>query len=141
MEGLMLIKDVMTKSVKTARYDDTVQDAVRKMNKFGIGSLIIVDEGMRPIGIITEDDILKRIVEPCLDPSTMSVRDIMSSPLVTITEDASVEEAARLMTRKGIKRLPVLRGKELVGIITATDIARYCPSYVRLLSELKIKPP
>jgi len=136
MEGAVLIRDIMTKTIKTIRADDNVRDAVRKMIKFGIGSLVVI-EGKRPVGIMTEDDVLRKVVEPCLDPTTLSVRSIMSSPLIVINEEASIEEAVRLMMRKGVRRLPVMRGTELVGIVTSTDISRQCPAYISLLGELK----
>ena len=136
MAGILLVRDVMTKDVRVVRPDTSVKEVVAVMNKFDIGSIVVV-QGERPVGIITERDILKRIVEPCLDPETVTARQIMTSPVVTIDENASINEAAKLMAKKGIKRLLVTRNKdELMGIITFTDIVTKVPDMLSILEEL-----
>jgi CBS domain-containing protein len=137
VEGVVLVRDVMTKAVKTARVFDTMRNVVRKMVKFGIGCIIVV-EGKRPVGIITERDILGRVVEPGLDIDSITVKDVMSSPVIIVPEDASVEDVARLLVRKGIKRVPVVKEGKLVGIITTTDIARTCPQLIGTLTRLLV---
>ena len=121
MAGSILVRDVMTTGVKTVTLDSTIAEAVKKMNKFGIGAIIVV-QGKKPVGIITERDILMKIVEPFLDPKLMKVRQVMSSPLITIRGDALVEEAANVMTEKSIKKLPVVLDEQLIGIVTTTDL-------------------
>ncbi len=136
MAGILLVRDVMTKDVRVVRPDTSVKEVVATMNKFNIGSIVVV-QGERPVGIITERDILKRIVEPCLDPETVTARQIMTSPVVTIDENASINEAAKLMAKKGVKRLLVTRNNdELVGIITFTDIVAKVPDMLSILEEL-----
>ncbi|MEM3765519.1 MAG: CBS domain-containing protein [Candidatus Bathyarchaeia archaeon] len=136
MAGIVLVRDVMSKNVRVVRPDSSAKEVVATMNKFGIGSIVVV-QGERPVGIITERDILRRIVEPCLAPETLTARQIMTSPVVTIDENASVNEAAKLMAKKGIKRLLVTRNNdELVGIITFTDIVTKVPDMLSILEEL-----
>ena len=136
MTGILLVRDVMTKDVRVVRPDTSVKEVVAVMNKFDIGSIVVV-QGERPVGIITERDILKRIVEPCLTPETVTARQIMTSPVVTINENASINEAAKLMAKKGIKRLLVTRNNdELVGIVTFTDIVTKVPDLLSILEEL-----
>jgi CBS domain-containing protein len=135
MSGLMIVRDVMTKNIKTVKPDDTVHSAVLKMNKFDIGSVIVVSSG-RAIGIITETNVMRRIVEPRMDPATVWVKDIMSSPLTTIDENAAVEEAAKIMASKRINRLPVLKGDKLVGLISSSDIVKANPTQLGILDEL-----
>lgn len=135
MTGILLVRDVMIPAVKTVKPEATVKEAVGKMNKFSIGSVVVVDV-KKPIGILTERDILRRIVEPGLDPETISVRQVMSSPVITIEYDVSIEEAGRLMANKGIKKLPVVRKGQLVGIITSTDIVRAGPGLLKILEDL-----
>ena len=135
MSGLLLVRDIMSRNVKTVRVDDTVLDAVKKMNKFRIGSIIVVSGG-RPVGIITERNILHRIVEPCADPRVIKAKDIMSSPLITIESNATLEEASRMMVRHGIKKLPVIDDGKLVGIITTTDLVRASPVQLGIIEEL-----
>jgi len=136
LAGILLVRDVMAKDVRFVRPDTSVKEVVAVMNKFDIGSIVVV-QGERPVGIITERDILKRIVEPCLDPETVTARQIMTSPVVTIDENASINEAAKLMAKKGIKRLLVTRNKdELMGVITFTDIVTKVPDMLSILEEL-----
>jgi len=136
LAGILLVRDVMTKDVRVVRPDTSVKEVVATMNKLDIGSIVVV-QGERPVGIITERDILKRIVEPCLDPETVTARQIMTSPVVTIDENASINEAAKLMAKKGVKRLLVTRNNdELVGIITFTDIVAKVPDMLSILEEL-----
>ena len=135
MSGILLVREVMTTNVKTVRPFSTVKDVVQKMNKFGIGSVVVVEED-RPVGIITERDIMRSIAEQFFDPSVVKVKDIMSTQLVTISADVSVEEAARLMATRKIKKLPVVENEKLVGIVTSMDVMRANPKIVGLLEEL-----
>jgi CBS domain-containing protein len=135
MEGALLVRDVMSENVRTVRSNSTVTEAVRKMNKFEIGSVVVV-EGDRPIGIITERDILRRVLEVTMGAEAMKAKEIMSSPLTTVNDEATVEEAARVMTDRRIKKLPVVRDGKLVGIVTSTDIVRSQPKLVELLGDI-----
>jgi CBS domain-containing protein len=135
MATIVIVRDIMSRNVRVVRPDTSVQEVVATMNKLNIGSIIVV-QSERPVGIITERDILKRQVEPCLAPETLTARHIMSSPVITIDENASIEEAAMLMTKKRAKRLPVMNDGKLVGIITYTDIVFKVPEMLSVLEEL-----
>ncbi|MGB9854426.1 MAG: CBS domain-containing protein [Candidatus Bathyarchaeales archaeon] len=136
MAGIVLVRDVMSKNVRVVRPDSSVKEVVATMNKFDIGSIVVV-QGERPVGIITERDILRRIVEPCLAPETLTARQVMTSPVITIDENASIDEAARLMAKKGVKKLLVTRNNDqLVGILTFTDIVTKVPDMLGILEEL-----
>lgn len=140
MSGIIFVRDAMTRDVKTISPNSSVMEAVKKMNKFGIGSIVAVQDG-RPVGIITERDISRKIVEPWLDPTVIKVMEIMSSPLITIRDDTPLEEAAKTMTDKVIKKLPVVKNGKLVGIVTATDLARTETKLIDLLKGLLWAPP
>ena len=135
MSGIILIRDIMRRNVKTVRTDDSVHAAVQKMNKFQIGSVIVTSNG-RAVGIITERNILERIVEPRLDPATIWAKDIMSAPLVTVDPNDTVDEAAKIMAQKRIKKLPVVDGDKIVGVISTSDIVRANPTQIGILEEL-----
>ncbi len=135
MAGLMMVRDVMTKNPRVVRRDTSVQEVVVTMNKFNISSVIVVQEE-RPVGIITHKDIVSKIVQPRIPPDAVTAREVMSAPVVTIIEDASIEEAAKLMAKKRIKKLPVVRGDKLVGIITSMDLVREAPKLVELMESL-----
>ena len=127
MSGLIMVRDVMAKNVKTVKTGDTVHAAVQKMNKFDIGSVIVTASG-RPVGIITETNIMRRIVGPRMDPATIWAKDIMTGPLITIDPNADLTEAAKLMADNNINRLPVMEGDKLVGLISSTDIVKANPT-------------
>jgi CBS domain-containing protein len=133
--GIVLIRDIMSKDVKVVRTDSSVKEVVATMNKFDIGSILVV-QGNRPVGIITERDILRRIVQPCLAPETLTARQVMTSPLLTINKTASIDEAAKLMAKEKVKKLPVMDKQKLVGIVTLTDIVTKVPTMLSILEEL-----
>ncbi|MCK4933830.1 CBS domain-containing protein [Candidatus Bathyarchaeota archaeon] len=135
MAGIVLVRDVMSKDVKVVRPDTSVKEIVATMNKFDIGSIVVVQSD-RPVGIITERDILRRIVEPCLAPETLRAREVMTSPVISIHSTVSIDEAAKIMVRKHIKRLLVMSNEKSVGILTFTDIVTQVPNMLRILEEL-----
>jgi len=132
---MVLVRDVMSKDVKVVRPDTSVKEIVATMNKFDVGSIVVM-QAERPVGIITERDVLRRLVEPSLAPETLTARQVMTSPLVSINENASIEEAAKLMAKKKMKRLPVMNNEKLVGIVTFTDIVFKVPTMLSLLEEI-----
>ncbi|MCJ7424695.1 CBS domain-containing protein [Candidatus Bathyarchaeota archaeon] len=135
MSGMILVRDIMAKNVKTVRTDDSVHDAVVKMNKFDVGSVIVTNNN-RAVGIITSKNILRRIVESRLDASTIRAKDIMSSPLITIEPDASIEDAAKLMVQKKIKKIAIIEKDKILGIISTSDIVKANPTQLGILREL-----
>jgi CBS domain-containing protein len=140
MDSGLLVRDVMSKAVKTVRPNSTINEVVRKMNKFEIGSIIVADSE-KPVGIITERDILRRVLEVTVAAEAMKAKEIMSSPILTIDSQATTEEAATLMNSKRIKKIPVLENGKLVGIVTSTDIVRNEPRLVETLSKMMWKKP
>jgi len=132
---MVLVREVMTRDVKVVRADTTIKEVVATINKFNIGSIIVV-QADRPVGIITERDILRKIMEPSLAPETLIARHVMTSPVITINENASIEEAAKLMAKKKVKRLPVMNNGKLVGILTYTDIVFKVPTMLSILEEI-----
>lgn len=112
----------MTKNVVSACADRSVFEAAELMGESHVGCLVIV-EGETPIGIVTERDIVRRVVAKRL-PLDTKVSEVMSKSLVTINPDASLKEAARLMSVNKIRRLPVLKENKLVGILVASDFVR-----------------
>jgi len=126
--------NVMVKKVITVDEKASVKEAADTMNQFGIGSVITTRRG-KPIGIITERDLLKRIVSEGRNAKKTRVKEIMSSPLVVISPDTDLEEAARLMFEMKIKKLPVTEQNRLVGLVSLTDIARAQPM-IKFLQKL-----
>lgn len=121
METAIPVRDVMTRPVITVDADIDVLTAAKRMALANVGCLIVVS-GEKPIGILTERDLVKKVVAKATAPQAVKVGDIMSSPLVTISPEASLRDAASLMLKSRIKRLPVTSNGRLVGIITDTDL-------------------
>lgn len=138
MDSGLLVRDVMSKNVKTVRPNSTINEVVRKMNKFEIGSIVVAN-GEKPVGIITERDILRRVLEVTVASEAMKAREVMSSPILTIDSQATAEEAATLMNSKRIKKIPVVEDGKLIGIVTSTDIVRNEPRLVETLSKMMWK--
>ncbi len=135
METEVLIKDAMTKNVVTVSKDMSICDASKIMEKSNIGSLVVV-KGTAPVGIVTERDITYRVVAPDRKPSEVKVVDVMSHPVSTIGPDSTIMKACKAMAKNKLRRLPVIRGGELVGIITNTDIMQIAPGQIDILREL-----
>ncbi len=135
MANIVLVRDVMQKDIRVVRRDTPMKEVVATMSKYDVGSIVVVQDE-RPIGIITERDVLTRLVEQCLAPETLTARYVMTTPVVTIIENASIEEAAKLMANKKAKRLPVMNNGRLAGILTITDIAFKVPALLALLEDL-----
>jgi CBS domain-containing protein len=135
MAGIVLIRDIMSKKIRVVRPDSSVKEVVATMNKFDIGSILVVQSG-RPVGIITERDILRRVVEANMVPQALTARQVMSSPVVTIDQTASIDEAAQLMAKRRVKKLPVMNKDKIVGILTFTDIVTKVPTMLSILEEL-----
>lgn len=124
-EDLTRVSDIMTKDVIHTTSEDTfVIDAARKMKHAGRGCLIIANKGT-PVGILTERDLVQRVMAEGKDPEVTKVSQVMSRPLISVSRDALVVDAARIMWNNKIRRLPVIDGTVLMGIVTVTDFAKY----------------
>jgi len=128
----MDVKDIMVKEIVTVDPTTRIRDAVELMNKNEIGCLVVMKKG-KPVGIMTERDVLKKIVCGSKDPEQTRVSEIMSKPLIVGKVDMDWLEAVKLMLNRNIKKLPILDGERLVGLVTLTDIAR-----MRVLEGLQI---
>lgn len=119
----MKIGELMVKNVVTLKADASVYDAVKLLNKNRIGCLVIVRNG-EIVGILTERDLLERVLEKCKNPKETKVSEIMTKHVIAGKPDMDLIEATRLMFKLKVKKLPVTDGDKLVGVVTLTDIAR-----------------
>jgi CBS domain-containing protein len=135
MASNVSVKDIMTKEVHVVRNDTSVAEVIATMAKYDL-SYIMVVMGGKPTGIITEHDILVRLVSQGIAPSAVIARMIYTNPVFTIDENATVEEAVKLMKHWGVKHLPVTgKDEELVGVLTADDIMFAVPSMMSMMEE------
>ncbi|MBT8252322.1 MAG: CBS domain-containing protein [Nitrosopumilus sp.] len=114
------IKDVMTKSVISVDASMTINETAKMMEDAKVGAVIIM-ENNTPIGIVTDRDFAVKVAAHAYEISS-PIKQIMSSPLLSINSDESVRNAADLMFERGVRKLPVLEDDKVVGMITATDI-------------------
>lgn len=118
---MVFVRDVMTKVVIVADPDLTVLEAAKKMAAKKIGGLVVVKSG-RPVGLVTERDILWKVTAKEGNPRKIKVRQIMTAPVVTVTPLATLRAAARIMIGHNVRRLVVTRLDNVEGIVTARDV-------------------
>jgi predicted transcriptional regulator len=136
------IEHLMTRDVITIESGSSLKDAVELMNKHEIGCIIVMERG-KPRGIITERDLLKKVLINVEEVKALSVDDIMSEPLTSARPEEKVEEAARTMLTKRIKKLPIIKDGHLVGVVTLTDLFRFEPELIKsytILMRARIEP-
>jgi CBS domain-containing protein len=131
----MLVKDVMSSPVFTVDEEEVANNAAAMMEKDDLGCVIVSNKAGKSIGIITERDLVIRVVAKNLMPDTMKAKDIMTTPLVTIEPDATISDAARRMTRLDIRRLGVMYKGNMVGIISSKDILGVMPELIEIMQE------
>jgi CBS domain-containing protein len=131
----MLVRDVMSKDVVTCGPDASLRTAGRRMLDAGVGSVVVVDDGV-PMGILTETDALRAGVLTDRPFDDVAIREVGSSPLVTVGPAATVRKAVDRMREEGVKRLPVVENGTLVGVLTRTDVANHYGAFVREAHEL-----
>jgi CBS domain-containing protein len=134
MNKEVLIKEVMKTKPVTVQPFTTVQEAAQLMKQNKIGN-VIVSEVNHPIGILTESDIIKKVVCEGKNAQDVTVEEVMSSPIVIAEPYISLEEALKIMGKCNIRRLPLVENNELVGIITQRDIVRLSPALSEISHE------
>ncbi|MCK4733789.1 MAG: CBS domain-containing protein [Methanophagales archaeon] len=126
---MMKVRDVMGRPVILEDEDTSVAIISKDMELSGIGSVIITKDD-ETVGIVTDRDIAIKIVMKNRVPSEVKAKEIMSSPLITIKPEVSLDEACELLVENDIRRLPVIEDDKLVGIISVRNILRRAPDYV-----------
>ncbi len=135
----LVVNEVMTSDVVTIDPSETVENAARVMTRFGISSLIVQsEEGI--LGIITERDVLTRVVASGRDPQRVTVGDVMTSALISVSPDTPLLEAGQIMLKNRIKKLPVVDSigqDRVIGILSLTDVANHQPEVMREYMAVK----
>lgn len=135
----MLVKDVMNRDVKTTEPGETILEAAKRMNEFRIGCLVVVRK-TKLVGIVTERDILEKVVAEDRMASQIRVSQAMTRDPVMIDEGKDISEAVDIMNKSHIKKLPVVSGQRLVGILTVTDLAMVQPELIKQISAIMAFP-
>ena len=130
------LRDIMNRKLTTAGIEATVAKAAKAMCHDEVGSVIILDHN-RPIGIVTEEDIACKVVALDLKPSTVHVNNIMSTPLITVSADKTAGDAAKMMVKHKVRRLPVVDDNhKVIGIVTVRDLLAVSNEENDLLMDL-----
>lgn len=129
------VEDVMVANLITIEAGATARKAAELMNRHDIGCLIVVNNG-NPIGIVTERDMLKRVMLQLRDPKRTRVSYIMSKPLITTAPETDLRDAVGLMNERRIKKLPVVKEGQLIGLISITDIVRSLAYFEHVVGSL-----
>lgn len=117
-----LLKDVMNREVFTISPSSPVAEAAHIMMNEDIGALVVVDGEMRPVGIVTDRDLVISIMAEGISPEAITVEEIMSKNLITVDEDTDLFDMLRILSENSIRRLPVTRNRKLTGIVSVDDI-------------------
>jgi CBS domain-containing protein len=131
----MVVREVMSSPVISISGNSSVVEAANLMSAQRVGAVIVNDDEEKPLGIVTERDLVFRVVAKDVVPHEVKVRDVMSSPLKVVEPETSLEEAMRIMDRLNIRRLGVTYKGNLEGIITDKDILRVIPTLIEIVRE------
>ncbi|MCW1296115.1 MAG: CBS domain-containing protein [Candidatus Parvarchaeota archaeon] len=134
-------KDAMTRHPVKINPDVNVMNAARKMIKENVGSLLVIEKN-KLLGILTEKDIIQKVIAKGKDFRKIKVKDIMTTNVISISSNTDLYDIAKLMNEKGVRRLPVIDNGVLKGIVTEKDLLKIEPSLIDVLIEkIKIREP
>ncbi|MBS7647106.1 MAG: CBS domain-containing protein [Candidatus Bathyarchaeia archaeon] len=135
LRSKMLVRDVMSSPVITIDEEAPANHVAELMDKHELGCIVVTNKEGKPIGIITERDLVTRVLAKNLKPDKVKAKDVMTSPLITIEPGETINEAARKMSRLNIRRLGVVYKGELVGLISSKDILAVMPELIETMQE------
>lgn len=131
---MLLVKNYMRKTISTVSTEYSAIEASKFMSTDKVGYLIVLDKG-RPVGIVTERDMVLKILAVEKDPHATRVSEFMSTPLVNIDPDATIEKAVETMIKHGFRRLPVVKDNIIYGIFTARDVVEHLEEFEDKLTK------
>ena len=135
LRSKMLVKDVMSSPVITIDEKAPANRSAVLMEKNDLGCVVVTNKEGKPLGIITERDLVVRILAKNLKPDSLKSTEVMTSPLITMEPEATIAEAARRMSRLDIRRLGVIYKGQLVGLISSKDILAVTPELIETIQE------
>lgn len=135
LRSRMMVKDVMSSPVITIDEDAPANQVAELMDKHGLGCIIVTSKEGKPLGIITERDMVRRILAKNIKPDYLKAKEVMTSPLITVEPDENISEIARRMSRLNIRRLGVVYKGQLVGVLSSKDVLAVMPELIEIIQE------
>ena len=135
MKGKLPVSEIMGTDIPQMEPFETVEDAAAKMVEHSTGCVIITDEG-NPVGIVTERDIVRKVVSARKNPARILLRDIMSSPIVWVPKNTDILDAAKQMSKLNLRKLVIMHDGRLLGVVSAQDILGIAPHLIQVTREL-----
>jgi signal-transduction protein with cAMP-binding, CBS, and nucleotidyltransferase domain len=135
LRSKMLVKDVMSSPVVTIGENAPANKVAELMQKHDLGCIIVTGKDTKPLGIITERDLVERVLAKNVKPDEVKAKDVMTSPLMTIEPDATIAESARRMSRLNIRRLGVVYKGQLTGLLSSKDVLAVMPELLETIQE------
>jgi CBS domain-containing protein len=135
LRSKMLVKDVMSSPVIAMGEDAPANRVAELMDKHDLGCIIVTNKEGKPLGIITERDLVVRVLAKNAKPDTLKANEVMTSPLITIEPDATISDAARKMSKLDIRRLGVIYKKQITGLLSSKDILGVMPELIEIIQE------
>jgi CBS domain-containing protein len=132
-----MLEDIMTRRVVTIEADANVTEAAIRMKEENVGCLVVVDKKQNLVGIVTDRDITIRVIGEKLDPNKTAVSQCMTKEIVTAISQMDILESAKVMNRYEVRRLPIVDGRSIVGIVSIADIAAYAESILGEVSKTR----
>ncbi|RLG33530.1 hypothetical protein DRN80_04565 [Methanosarcinales archaeon] len=136
METDIPLRDIMVREVVTGDEDMNVREAAKLMRKYDVDSIVVLNNGGHPVGIVTQGDIINELVSKDTTPSTVKLKDVMTSPLITGSPNDSLSDIAKKMAAEKIRKLPIIEDGKLVGIVADVDILAVSSQMNSILADL-----
>jgi CBS domain-containing protein len=124
MKNAPKVSEYMSEEIRSIHLEASLKEAGKLLQKHKVGSLL-VDDGRRYVGIITDTDLSRKAVAQGLDPATLPVKRCMSRPIISIEDNQPLVDAVKLMKSKGIRHLAVTQDNTIIGILSVSDLLRY----------------
>lgn len=135
LRGKMLVKDVMSSPVVTVEESESANKIAGLMDKNDLGCIVVTGKGGKPLGIITERDLVTRVLSKNAKPDSVKAKEVMTSPLITIEPEETISEAARRMSRLNVRRLGVVYKGNLIGVVSSKDVLGVMPELIEIIQE------
>jgi len=135
LRSRMLVRDVMSSPAITINEEAPANQVAGLMDKHGLGCIIVTSKEGKPLGIITERDLVRRVLAKNIKPDSLEAKEVMTSPLITIEPGEKISEVARRMSRLNIRRLGVMYKGQLVGVLSSKDVLGVMPELIEIIQE------